>query len=70
VNGFILLFVNAVVVASPLLGYKLASYTWLLWMGCLVPLLTAYSLAKVPFLLFAGRDLSRSSRNSDATRAD
>lgn len=47
VNGFILLFVNAVVVASPLLGYKLASYTWLLWMGCLVPLLTAYSLAKV-----------------------
>jgi len=40
--------VNVVVVASPLLAYKLASYTWLLWMGCLVPILTAYALAKVP----------------------
>lgn len=47
INGAVLLLGNVVVVASPLLGYRLASYTWLIWMGCLVPFLVGYALSKV-----------------------
>ena len=47
VNGAVLLLGNVIVVASPLLGYRLASYTWLIWMGCLVPFLVGYALSKV-----------------------
>lgn len=46
VNGAVLLIGNVFVVASPLLGYRLASYTWLIWMGCLVPFLVGYALSK------------------------
>ena len=47
INGAVLLLGNVIVVASPLLGYRLASYTWLIWMGCLVPFLVGYALSKV-----------------------
>ena len=47
VNGAVLLLGNVIVVASPLLSYRLASYTWLLWMGCLVPFLVGLALSKV-----------------------
>ena len=51
VNGAVLLLGNAIVVASPLLGYRLASYTWLIWMGCLVPFLVGFALSKASLLI-------------------